>query len=515
MKLNRTTTAIAALFLWTTVHAATVTVTSTADNGAGTLRNALAGVANGDTINFTVTGSITLTTGELVISNSVNILGPGPGSVAVNGNLASRVFHVTNAVTAVISGLTITNGAVNGGFPGFLGGGVWNQQSTLTLSNCAIIANQVDGFYGGGVFNDGFSGNGNATLSIIASTFSANVGDSGGGGIYNLSSGTTTANVSINASTFSGNSGGSINGGGIFNQSSGGHATITVSNSTFSGNSCNDNGGGIANLANTGTGAVTVVACTFSGNAAGSAGFGGGIYNNGGSGSGLAVLTVIASTFSGNTAANSNGGSIYNSGFNAKLEIGNTVLKAGLTGGNINSITATSDGYNLSSDNSSGVLTSMTDRVNTDPVLGPLGNNGGPTFTCALLAGSPAIDRGKSFGLTTDQRGFPRPVNDPCLTNAAAGGDDSDIGAFEVQSVCTNLQITAITRESNNIRITWSTYAGKTNALESTAGTVGGYSNNFTPIFSVTNIIGTVTNYLDLGGATNSPNRFYRVRLVP
>ena len=77
MKLNRTTTTIATLFLWTTVHAATITVSSTADNGAGTLRNALASVANGDTINFTVTGNILLTTGELLISNSVTIAGPG------------------------------------------------------------------------------------------------------------------------------------------------------------------------------------------------------------------------------------------------------------------------------------------------------------------------------------------------------------------------------------------------------------------------------------------------------
>src|ERR1017187_10631148 len=113
MKLNRTTTAIATLFLWTTVHAATITVSSTNDNGAGTLRNALASVANGDTINFAVTGTILLTTGELVVSNSVTIPGPGPGSLAVDGNAANRVLHVANAVTAVISGLTITNGHIN------------------------------------------------------------------------------------------------------------------------------------------------------------------------------------------------------------------------------------------------------------------------------------------------------------------------------------------------------------------------------------------------------------------
>jgi hypothetical protein len=513
MKLNRTTIAIATLFLWTTVHAATITVTSTADNGAGTLRNALASVANGDTINFTVAGSITLSTGELVVSNSVTISGPGPGSLAVNGNAASRVFHITNAVTAVISGLTITNGVVSGSFPSFLGAGIWNDHSTLTLSNCIVIGNQVASGSGGGLFNDGLSGN--ATLSIIASTFSGNVASSGGGGLYNLSSGGTSV-VTVVASTFSGNNGGSVNGGGIFNDVSGGHGTITVSNSTFSGNECSGNGGAIANNAPTGTGTVTVVACTFSANSVGSESSGGGIYNNGGSTTGLAVLTVIASTFSGNSAATSAGGSIYNSGPNAKLEIGNTILKAGATGGNIGASTATSDGYNLSSDNASGLLTNATDKINTDPLLGPLANNGGPTLTCAPLPGSPAIDRGKSFGLNTDQRGLPRPVDDPCITNAT-GGDGSDIGALETQTACVNLQITAITRETNNIRITWTTYIGKTNALQRTAGTPDGsyQTNAFTDIFTATNTAGTTTNYLDIGGATNKAARYYRVRLVP
>jgi hypothetical protein len=517
MKMAFTTLATSIVLLLTVMapltHAATNTVTSTADNGAGTLRNALASVANGDTINFTVTGSITLTTGELLVSNNVTISGPGPGSLAVSGNAASRVFHITNAVTAVISGLTITNGVVSGSFPGFVGAGIWNQHSTLTLSNCIIIGNQVAGGFAGGLFNDGSSGS--ATLSIIASTFNGNVANSGGGGIFNYSPG-GTANISINASTFSGNNGNAGGGGGIFNSPGGGYATITASNSTFSGNACSSDGGGIVNSVNTGTGVVTVVACTFSANAAGPTGLGGGIYNNGGTGTGLAVLTVIASTFSGNTAATSGGGSIYNSGPNAKLEIGNTILKAGLTGGNIGTSAGTSDGYNLSSDNGGGVLTNSTDKINTDPMLGPLANNGGPTLTIAPLPGSPAIDRGKSFGLTTDQRGFPRPIDDPCITNAV-GGDGSDIGALETQTACVNLQITAITRETNNIRVTWTTYAGKTNALQRTTGAPNGsyQTNTFTDIFTATNTTGSPTNYLDVSAATNSPARYYRVRLVP
>ena len=69
----------------------------------------------------------------------------------------------------------------------------------------------------------------------------------------------------------------------------------------------------------------------------------------------------------------------------------------------------------------------------TDPKLGPLADNGGPTNTHALLAGSPAIDKGNT-DLGTDQRGEPRPFDDPSIA-PATGGDDSDIGSFEAQEV--------------------------------------------------------------------------------
>ena len=80
---------------------------------------------------------------------------------------------------------------------------------------------------------------------------------------------------------------------------------------------------------------------------------------------------------------------------------------------------------------------------------------------------------------------------------------------METQTACVNLQITAITRETNNIRITWTTYIGKTNALQRTAGTPDGsyQTNAFTDIFTATNTAGTTTNYLDIGGATNKAAR--------
>jgi hypothetical protein len=81
----------------------------------------------------------------------------------------------------------------------------------------------------------------------------------------------------------------------------------------------------------------------------------------------------------------------------------------------------------------------------------------------------------------------------------------------------TPLRITAIALESNNIRVTWSTSPGATNSLQIATGAWDGsyQTNGFADVFTVTNAIGTGTNYLDLAGATNFPSRYYRVRLVP
>ena len=468
MKLNWTTAVLAALLMGTAARAATITVSNTNDSGAGSLRAALAAATNGDTISATgIVGTITLTTGELLVSNSVTVVGPGPAALAVSGNGTSRVFHVNNAVTAALSGLTISNG-IGSSFPS---AGLWNDHATLTLSNCAVVRNPSSGIYNTG------------TVSVNACTISANSITNGGlgAGIFN-DGGSGDATLSIVASTISSNrtSGPGAVAGAIFNNGNFGHATLSLSNCTFTGNSTVQSGGAI--------------------------------YHTGVSGSINSVLTVIACTFNGNTATN--GGAIFNQGATTTI-IGDTIFKTGTIGVNLLNSGGVYKtlGYNISSDNGGGFLTNSTDQINTDPLLGPLADNGGPTFTHVLLPGSPAIDRGNSFGSTTDQRGLPRTVNDPCIANASAG-DGTDIGAFETQDICVNLQITAITREANDIRITWATYTGKTNTLERTAGLAGSFNNNFT---GLTNIVttGTTTNYLDVGAATNVPAFYYRVRLVP
>jgi hypothetical protein len=405
-----------------TTHAVTITVINTNDSGAGSLRQALADANDGDTINFSITApaTITLTSGELLVNKSLTVSGPGADQLSVNGNAASRVFHISSGKSVTLSGVTITNGSSSYGS----GGGILNDHATLTVSSCTLSGNSAGS--GGGISNDGVVG-GSATLTINNSTLSGNSAGYGGG-LFNDSRAGGSATLTINNSTLSGNN--ADIGGGIFNDGfEGSSATLTINDSTLRGNSASSSGG-IFNNGAGGSATLTINNSTLSGNSASSSG---GIFNDGEDGS--ATLTINNSTLSGNSAS-TYGGGIYNYGYygSATLQIRNTILKTGASGENIVNFsgTVTSDGYNLSSDNGSGFLTATGDQVNTDPLLGPLQDNGGPTFTHELLSGSPAIDAGDpSFTPPDyDQRGpgFPRVVNGRV-----------DIGAFEVQasaSVC-------------------------------------------------------------------------------
>ena len=107
-------------------------------------------------------------------------------------------------------------------------------------------------------------------------------------------------------------------------------------------------------------------------------------------------MQLTNSTISGNSAGSA-GGIYYVQGqYPYTNEISNTIFNAGALGENIvnNGATVTSHGYNLSSDDGGGLLTGPGDQINTDPLLGPLQDHGGPTFTHVSLPGSPAIDAG-------------------------------------------------------------------------------------------------------------------------
>src|SRR5438876_9216793 len=96
------------------LNAATLTVSSLGDSGTGSLRTALRDARAGDTINFSIRGTILLTSGELLVSKNLNILGPGAGNLVISGNSASRVFHVASRTTVTLAGITITRGFTTG-----------------------------------------------------------------------------------------------------------------------------------------------------------------------------------------------------------------------------------------------------------------------------------------------------------------------------------------------------------------------------------------------------------------
>ena len=406
------------------VHADVITVTNTNDSGPGSLRQALADANDGDTIEFAVTGTIGLTSGELLVAKNITISGPGAENLAVNGNGKITVIHIASGETVTISGLTITHGYTSGS-----GGGIHNDHAALTLDNCTITGNQGGGIYndaensggalleinnssvtdnsGGGIFNDALGG-GVATLNITDGSLNNNYS---GGAILSRGwlctfCGHGTATVQITNSSITGN-GSTPYGGAIYSDTGGPCCPVTVSltNSTVSGNE----GEAVHISIEAG---LAVSNSTISGNS------GGGIYTDLGAPTGAS--SVVNSTMSDNHVEIWYGGAY----------IKNTIFKVSPGGHSIVSDgynTIMSDGYNVSSDDGAGYLNAPGDQINTDPILGPLQDNGGPTFTRALLPGSPAINAGDPNFVSPpdyDQRG-------PNYYRVRGGR--IDVGSFEVQ----------------------------------------------------------------------------------
>ena len=412
----------ATLLSTSAASADTITVINTNDSGPGSLRQALVDANDGDRINFdsSLNGQrILLTSGQLNVDKDVTISGPGAKNLAVDGNAQSSVFYVNPGKTVTIDGLTVANGHTF-----FGGGGIYNDAAALTVTNCVLSGNSTD-FYGGGIDNDAY--NGGATLTVTNCMLIRNSAYSGGGIRNEGANGGAT--LTVTNCTISGNSGDYDGGDGIANYAYEGDATLTITNSTITGNGSPASlpGGGVSNLADGSIATLTITNSTISGNSAGE----GGAVSNQSYNASIATLTITNSTLSSNSAGY-HGGGILNyalkAGF-AEVETGNTIFDAGSSGENIFNYngTVTSLGYNLSSDNGGGYLTGPGDQINTDPVLGPLQDNGGPTFTDALLPTSPAIDTGEPNFTPPpfyDQRG-------PGFDRIANGR--IDVGSFEVQ----------------------------------------------------------------------------------
>ncbi len=166
---------------------------------------------------------ITLTTGEIAITQSMTIAGPGAAVLAVSGNNTSRIFNVSAGAVVAVSGLTIENGSASSA------AGILNNGS-LTVTGSTLTGNTATGLGGvaGGIYNGG-------SLTVSGSTLTANTAHNGGG-IYNAVSRT----LSVSGSTLTGNTaklrvvGSSTNSG-----------SVTVTGSTLTGNTADFSGGGI------------------------------------------------------------------------------------------------------------------------------------------------------------------------------------------------------------------------------------------------------------------------------
>lgn len=453
-------------------HTATFTVSKLADTNDGvcdadcSLREAIVaanGTNSGDIIIFgpNVLGTINLANSLPNLNSNLTIEGPGVAMLTVSGNNAVPIFYVFSA-TFHISDLTIANGQGANGPNGYFGsggpggsGGIDMASGTLYLTRCALTSNT------GG--RGGWGADGLMASQHNPPSDGGN-GGAGGGGAINLRGGT----LYLDSCALSYNAGGNAGGGGAGGDGSG------FGDGGFNGKGGVGGAGGIHQDGGT----LYLSNCSLAYNIGGGGGDGGGGSSNresgnGGAGGGGGLSMGRGTSFLRNTTIARNNGGRGGSGYEAPPysgaggsggaggldcgvasvppQVANTIVAmndpgAG-GGGGVNGSAgaadvggvASSHGYNLIGEsNVSTGFTSVGDQTGTtitplDANLGPLQNNGGPTKTLAILPGSPALDKGNSFGVLTDGRGQTRPYDDPALVNAS-GGDGSDIGAFERQT---------------------------------------------------------------------------------
>lgn len=199
-------------------------VTSTADSGAGTLRDALANVCPGDTITFNLAGAgphtITLTTGELLVAIDITINNNSGERITVSGNHTSRVFNINSGKTANIIGLSIAAGNTTGDGAGILNDGA------LTIVNSTLFDNTA-GADGGAINTTATS----TSLTLINTTISGNTAGGSGGGLITLGGTVSIINTTITNNTADSDNNGQGDGGGIRS-----HGTVTLKNTILFGN---------------------------------------------------------------------------------------------------------------------------------------------------------------------------------------------------------------------------------------------------------------------------------------
>ena len=385
------------------------------------------------TLSLTGTELDNASVGDLDVTavGSLTILGSTAGQTTIDAAGIDRVFHVFTDLR--LKDLIVTGGnatAVND----MKGGGIYGQSSNLSLMRVSVIGNSANGS-GGGIYNK------NGSFQITDSVIFGNSANVSGGGVYS-----TQNNLQITGSTLEANSA-NVSGGGIFidigsvditdstivgntalSTSTGGgglfvdgsSAFVGVTRSTISGNSAFNGGGVFGN-----DGELEILSSTISGNDATS--LGGGIAN-------VATLSIKYSTVTANDSGGTGGGI---SNFGSAIDAYHSIIAGNTASGGDPDIEGDfgSQGFNLVGVDDATEFAATGDLTGTtasplNPLLGGLADNGGPTLTHALLAGSPAIEAGDlniAAPPATDQRGLNR-IED------SNGGTTLiiDIGAFEL-----------------------------------------------------------------------------------
>ena len=454
----------------------TITNGRTADGVLGTGNNV--GPSGGGVLQSS--GSLTLT--DVVLTG--NTTGKGYDDLSSGssfGGFGGFGGGIDAAGTLIMTNCVVSNNTTGRGGdggspgPGGRGAGIFLEaQAKATLNNVTVSGN-VTGI-GGGPSSSTRSGDGagiwvggsgfqvTATLDMTNCLITNNrTADSlrysgGGGGLYiiggkaTLTDSNVTNNRTGNGSTSNGSAG---SGAGIFN-----NGNLNVSGSAISGNIAGDGssgsdtniGGGIANVF-----ILNMVNSTVSGNSTGAGSSrGGAIYTNN-------FLSLTNCTITGNNDPNNHPGVVATNTVNTR----NTIIARNGPGGagpdiesGFTTLTLNSQGHNIIG-NAGGIgFTGLGDQVGVDPLLGPLANNGGNSFTHALLAGSPALDAGDNCvtdvahcgdanipQLLRDQRGFSRIVDGPDANTTAT----VDIGAYEKQAVFPNLPDASTTEDTQAI----------------------------------------------------------------
>ena len=443
----------------------------------------LANANPGSTIRLEA-GDYWLTMGQLLVTAGMTITGQGPTVSRVQQLGAGRVFNTSGSADVTLADLEVTGGNDNeqSGMEG-VGGGVASFSSgTLVLRHALVDNNSVQGGIGlipsgtggegagAGVFvsdgalvldhttvsnNTAGGGNGGAGLSGQAGTGGAvfGAGVDSEGTMIRIEDSSIVANVGVGGQGGIGNTlggtGGEVDGAGV---DVAGTTEALISHSTVADNLGIGGAGGPAqSLGGNGGDASTAYGggllmregalenSTITENRTSSGAVGTGLNSNGAAltpfGGGLDVtpgpgIALISDTFGGNVASpagGGNGGNIATSA-GAQVTLFDTIVARGVAANGADCIGTVSDGgHNLEDGAASqcGLSAAKHDLIGVDPQLASLEDNGGPTRTLALRAGSPAIDAGPSAGCAmTDQRGEPRPDK---------GERRCDIGAYEFQ----------------------------------------------------------------------------------